>query len=416
MPSKPSRHPVRSIAWLTAAQRRAVGVWCAALLVALVGSTFAASASANFVVKGTITGDSSSRIAEASVALYSCEEGEIPNEHVAPPWSGETDANGSYKIEIEGGPGLKLTLCAGATAGTPIGATKGLNYNPTWYGETESPALATRFLAAGEGEATINITLRDGGQVAGTLLDPVTHAPIAGSLVRVSYPTHVSEAISHTETASDGTYRFWGFRGEKVVLCFQALIGRYEPPCDEVQTVPGATVTLNPVPSAGGSGGGGTGGGSSGGGSSSGGSSSSAGSGTPPGPTETATVAHIEALLDSSIPTGRAASIRSILSRGGYSVSVTAPEAGALVVDWYEIRAGGAAAHDLAASHARKSLVGAGKLSFSAAGTGRLVIWLTAAGRRLLRHSRHLSLTETSSFTPIGKTAIAKQRRFTLKR
>ncbi len=411
MPSKPSRHPVRSIAWPTSAQRRAVGVWCATTLTALVGSTaFAASASANFVVKGTIMGDSNSRIAEASVALYSCEEGEIPNEHVAPPWSGETDANGSYKIEIEGGPGLKLTLCAGATAGTPIGATKGPNYNPTWYGETESPALATRFLVAGESEATINITLRDGGQVAGTLLDPVTHAPIAGSLVRVSYPGNVSEAISHTETASDGTYRFWGFRGEKVVLCFQALIGRYEPPCDEVQTVPGGTVTLNPVPSAGGSGGG------SGGGSSGGGSSVSGGSGTPPGPTETATTAHIEALLSSSIPTGRAASIRSILSRGGYSVSFTAPEAGALMVDWYEIHAVGAAAHDLAASHAHKLLVGAGKLSFSTAGTGRLLIRLTAAGRRLLRHSRRVSLTETSSFTPTGKIAIAKQRPFTLKR
>ena len=57
-----------------------------------------------------------------------------------------------------------------------------------------------------------------------------------------------------------------------------------------------------------------------------------------------------------------------------------------------------------------------GQRSFSAAGTAKIKIQLTAAGKRLLKHAKQLKLTAKGTFTPTGKTAITTTKVFVLKR
>jgi uncharacterized protein (AIM24 family) len=60
-------------------------------------------------------------------------------------------------------------------------------------------------------------------------------------------------------------------------------------------------------------------------------------------------------------------------------------------------------------------LVAAGHLTF-AAGTAKMKVKLTAAGRRLLKHAKHLKLTGKAVFTPTHKTAVVASKTFTLRR
>lgn len=112
------------------------------------------------------------------------------------------------------------------------------------------------------------------------------------------------------------------------------------------------------------------------------------------------TAAQLKALLARQlVPVGTTATIPALLKHGGYSFSFNAPEAGSLMVQWYEVPKGARFARH---TKAKLVLVASGKLTFSGAGTGKLKVKLTGAGVRLLRHARRAALTVKGTFTTSG--------------
>ena len=92
-------------------------------------------------------------------------------------------------------------------------------------------------------------------------------------------------------------------------------------------------------------------------------------------------------------PASKAAKIGAVLKRG-YSVSFTAPGAGRLVISWYRIPKGAHLARKL-----QPVLIASGTAKFAAVTTQKLVIRLTANGKRLLRSARSVKLTAKATFT-----------------
>jgi hypothetical protein len=113
------------------------------------------------------------------------------------------------------------------------------------------------------------------------------------------------------------------------------------------------------------------------------------------------------------IPSGKAARIAALLRAGAYSQRFKAPEAGTAIIKWYFLKPG----TKLGGKGKRAPvLVASGSVSFHAAGTTLLKIRLTSAGKQLLRSARRIRLTATSTFTPLGGTAVTTAGAFTLKR
>lgn len=147
------------------------------------------------------------------------------------------------------------------------------------------------------------------------------------------------------------------------------------------------------------------------------------GSGTPPGSgagsggVASVTTAQVKASLAEQLtPPGKAAKIAALLKSGGLSISFTALEAGTVVVQWYFVPHGAKLAKRAKGrSKAKPVLVASGKLTFSGAGTGKLNIRLTAAGKRLLKHAKRLKLTAKGTFTPSGGAAASTTKKFLLK-
>ena len=110
-------------------------------------------------------------------------------------------------------------------------------------------------------------------------------------------------------------------------------------------------------------------------------------------------------------PSGKAAKIAALLKSGVFSISFRALEAGTAVIAWYEVPPG---AHLASKTKAKPVLVASGQRSFSRAGTAKIKIKLTAAGKRLLRHARRLKLTAKGAFTPTGKAPITTTKVFVL--
>jgi hypothetical protein len=125
----------------------------------------------------------------------------------------------------------------------------------------------------------------------------------------------------------------------------------------------------------------------------------------------TVTAAAIKQLLLGEItPRGKAASIRRILAAGGSRLNFSAPEAGAIKVNWFFLPPG---VH--ISANRKPILVATGKLTFGGPGAGKLKLRLTRAGRRLLRHSHRLKLTSKGTFTPSGQGPISVTKRFKLR-
>jgi hypothetical protein len=148
-----------------------------------------------------------------------------------------------------------------------------------------------------------------------------------------------------------------------------------------------------------------------------GGSSSTGNSGPTPStvgsPPATVSSAQIAALLGQQlIPSGKAAKIGALLKSGGLKMSFQALEAGTLSVQWYEVPAGAKLAKH---SKVKPVLVASGQLTFSAAGTKTLRIRLTAAGRKLLRHTKSLRLTVKGMFTVTGQAGVGQTVSFALR-
>lgn len=86
-------------------------------------------------------------------------------------------------------------------------------------------------------------------------------------------------------------------------------------------------------------------------------------------------------LLKELAPSGRAAKIRAILHRGGYSFSIRARGAGRAVISWYYVVKG---AH-IARGKPKPVLVATAKKTFTAAGTAKITLKLTKTGKQLLK-------------------------------
>jgi hypothetical protein len=121
------------------------------------------------------------------------------------------------------------------------------------------------------------------------------------------------------------------------------------------------------------------------------------------GPVAAATPAQARAALSKVLaPRGRAASPKRVLKAGGYTFAFHAPSAGRLTIRWYERK-----------GH-RQVLIASASHSFHAAGSAKVKVRLTGAGRRLLRHGKRVRLTARASFTPAGGPATTRTRTFKL--
>jgi hypothetical protein len=105
-------------------------------------------------------------------------------------------------------------------------------------------------------------------------------------------------------------------------------------------------------------------------------------------------------------PHGAAAAIARILKQG-YALSFTAPVRGRIVVQWLATTG----------VKAKSVVVAKGALSLATAGKGKVKMKLTPAGRKLLGHTKKVTLTAKATFTPNnGAPAATATRLFVLKR
>ena len=126
-----------------------------------------------------------------------------------------------------------------------------------------------------------------------------------------------------------------------------------------------------------------------------------AGGGSVLGTTESnVTSAQIVALLRQAlIPGGKAAKSASVLKAGGYTLTFKAPEAGGLVLSWYLVP------HGAKLATAKPTLVASAQASFSSAGTKKVKLKLTSAGKHLLKRSKSTKLTGRGSFAATGEVS-----------
>ncbi len=127
--------------------------------------------------------------------------------------------------------------------------------------------------------------------------------------------------------------------------------------------------------------------------------------------TPTVSRARIAALLKQALaPLGRAARIAPLTRVGSFTIAFAAPEAGTVRIYWYR------AATGPRGITAKPLLIASGHVRFSRAGTGRILVRLTPAGRRALRDKTHFTVTAKGSFTPLGGAAVTVSRALALSR
>lgn len=164
--------------------------------------------------------------------------------------------------------------------------------------------------------------------------------------------------------------------------------GSEEPPAEEHHETPRREPEPSPTP-------GGTG--------SSGGSSPS--SPPPSGSTPGISSAQLVALLKGQLtPSGGAVKIGALLKHGGLGLRFTAPEAGTLSIQWYEVPPGAKLAGH---SKAKPVLVASGQRSFATAGRGTITVKLTAIGKRLLRPAKRMKLVVKETFGGSGSAQVS---------
>ena len=120
------------------------------------------------------------------------------------------------------------------------------------------------------------------------------------------------------------------------------------------------------------------------------------------------------AITKTLTPLGNSASINMILTNGGYVATFDAPEGGTVTITWYDVPAGATVAN--AHKKLKPIIVAIGTHSFSKAGTGKLKIKLTSAGRKLLKHSKKLNLTAVGTFRPKNSKTVTVKKKFTVKK
>jgi hypothetical protein len=276
---------------------------------------------------------------------------------------------------------------------------QGLNWSAVQtFTKRQSPTVATEPASSvTQSSATLNATVNPNHETVSTCKFEYSPTESYGFIVQcASQPgsgeSAVAVSASVTGLAANTTYHF------RIVATNS---GGTSQGSDK-------TFTTLPNPPSGSAGGGFWSGGSAGGGSSSGGGFPSSGDGP-----VSVSPARIEALLVGQLkPLGKQANIAALLESGGFAVVCEALEGGTAVIDWYQVPSGAKLA-----MRARPTpvVVAAGQHTFSTAATATIKIKLTAAGRRLLEHTKRLKLTAKGTFTPTGKTPITTTKVFVLK-
>lgn len=164
-------------------------------------------------------------------------------------------------------------------------------------------------------------------------------------------------------------------------------------------------------------------GGSAGGGSSIAGSGGGPSTGVPANPGsggvlgETNTKissAQIAALLKHELtPAGKSAKLAIMLETGGFTITFKALDAGTAIIDWYELPPGATLARK---TKAKPILVASGRAMFPAAGTTRIKVKLSTAGKHLLKSTKSLTLTAKGTFISSGEAPVVAIKTFVLKK
>jgi len=111
-----------------------------------------------------------------------------------------------------------------------------------------------------------------------------------------------------------------------------------------------------------------------------------------------------------AVPSGTAAKIGAILNAGAYPTTVSAPGPGTAGVTWYYVPKG---TH--VASVSKPVVVASGTTTVKKAGSAKLKIRLTSAGRKMLKSAKSIALTSKGTFTPKSGKPVSSKRTFKLK-
>jgi hypothetical protein len=127
-------------------------------------------------------------------------------------------------------------------------------------------------------------------------------------------------------------------------------------------------------------------------------------------PPSALTAAQIRAILRREpVPKGRLATIAQIRRRHGFSLKLTVPAAGRLVVDWY------LPAPRTRGKHAKPVLIAAGHVTTVASGIHVTDIKVMSAGRHQLAKLQRLTVSCIFSFTPTGGAPVSVTKKFVLR-
>ena len=142
------------------------------------------------------------------------------------------------------------------------------------------------------------------------------------------------------------------------------------------------------------------------------GTSSGSSTAAPSGSTAHLSSAQLVALVSAQLRRIEKTAKLSVLRRGELTADFTAPEAGAVVIDWYESVTAASSRKEVRPSSV---LVASARLSI--AGPENVVIRLktTRSGERLLRRSGGTRLTSKCSFTPVDESAVVLRGVFELR-
>jgi subtilase family serine protease len=114
-------------------------------------------------------------------------------------------------------------------------------------------------------------------------------------------------------------------------------------------------------------------------------------------------------------PSGKNARIARVLTLDGFTVTFKANEAGSLTLDWYQVPRGAKlAAHSKPKPKPKPVLVASGHVSFSAAGTKKVKLKLTKAGKKLLKHAANEPLTAEGIFVASNGARLEAKKSFVL--
>ena len=131
---------------------------------------------------------------------------------------------------------------------------------------------------------------------------------------------------------------------------------------------------------------------------------------TPP----VAIVAEVRSALSTQLTRAQhAARIASLLKHGDYTFRFTPPAAGRLQLWWYDVPKG---AHVSSVSKAKPIAVAYGTASYTGATTRTVKLTLTSAGRRLLLHAKHITLTAKGVFHLSATSTVTWLKTFVLTR